>query len=320
MTGKIKIKNQADKTATIDIEGTIGVNEEWQFENSENKITTYEKFSQAIEEINNQNIENIVVNIKSIGGNVNEAILIYETLIQANKNITTKCFGYVASAATIIAQAASKNQREISGNALYLIHKAMCETEGNAIEINRSVEMLAKTDKTIAQIYAKRAGRKQEVFEKLMGENNGAGRWLEPKEVIEYGLADKIIEPVPIEKNMAKIVSNLGLPPIPENIDLNKKKIMAISKHWKSILGLIGLSEEKGGNKKKHYNKENDIDIPEYQRQIESLKNRITTLETENARLAAKPTMTKPKEDPAINDIKQSPNLQAYINDIQNFK
>ena len=36
--------------------------------------------------------------------------------------VVTRCYGYVASAATVIAQAASPGCREISSNAFYLIH------------------------------------------------------------------------------------------------------------------------------------------------------------------------------------------------------
>lgn len=334
MTGKIKIENKTTQTAIIDIEGTIGVDEQWQFEKTKKKIATYQTFSKALEDINNDKIKNIIVNIRSTGGNVNDAILIYEDLIRTNKNITTKCFGYVASAATIIAQAASKGQREISGNALYLIHNSMCTTEGNAKEMARSLEMLDKTDERIAQIYADRGSKKVQAFKKLMNENNGTGRWLSPKEVLEYGLADKIIEAQPIEEDAAKIISNLGLPPIPQQN--NKNIIMSISRHWKTILNILGIAEEKTEQpeeiemrENKHENttekstaNESGINttMQEYMKEIDELKNTVSTLEIENARLAAQPTITKQIEDPSINDPKRNPNDQAYINDIQNFK
>lgn len=328
MTGKIKILNEASQTAVIDIEGTIGVSEKWQFEQYEQKIATYEKFSQAIEAVNNDRIKDITVNIRSTGGNVNDAILIYETLVQTNKNITTKCFGYAASAATIIAQAAAKGQREISGNSLYLIHNSMCTAEGNSQEMARSLEMLAKTDQRIAQIYADRAGKNIKTFTELMNENNGSGRWLAPKEVIGYGLADKIIEPAPIEENAEKLISNLGLPPIPQKNNIIKN----MSKHWKAILNLLGITEEQEITETESIaddpavgdvNSKTETDagkITEYQKQIDELKNTVSTLETENARLAAKPTATTPKEDPSINEAKRNPNEQAYIDDIRNFK
>lgn len=330
MKGKITIENNAPGIAVIDIEGTIGVPEKWQFEQEGQKIATYQKFSDAIETVGQNDIKEIIVNIRSTGGNVNEAILIYENLLQVKKTITTKCFGYVASAATIIAQAASAGKREISGNSLYLIHNSMCETEGNTNEMARSLSMLAKTDERLAQIYAERAGKEVRVFARLMNENNGTGRWLAPKEVIEYGLADKIIEAAPITEAHAEAISNLGLPPIPENKKSNCYKIMNIKKHWKAILNLLGLEAQdntritetvnnKQGEEKTGDEEYQEQIIKEYTNQIETLRNTISELEAENTRLAAKPTMTKPKEDPAVHDAKRNPNEQAYIADIKNF-
>ena len=77
----------------------------------------------------------IVVDIRSTGGDVNDALLIHDALCSLDAHITTRCYGYTASAATIIAQAASPGCREISANALYLIHTAICAAEGNAAEI-----------------------------------------------------------------------------------------------------------------------------------------------------------------------------------------
>ena len=58
--------------------------------------------------------------------------------------MTTRCYGYVASAATLIAQAASEGRREISAGALYLVHAAACAAEGNAAELEARAELLRK--------------------------------------------------------------------------------------------------------------------------------------------------------------------------------
>jgi hypothetical protein len=55
------------------------------------------------------------------------------------------------------------------------------------------IELLEKTDERIASLYAARSGREKETFEALMAQNRGNGRWLSPEEVVEAGLADKII-------------------------------------------------------------------------------------------------------------------------------
>ena len=181
MKSEIQIDNNAG-VCQIDIEGTIGVPEEWQFDRPEARVATYEKFRDAVRRIAEIDASEVVVNIRSTGGDVNDALLIHDALTALGAHITTRCYGYTASAATIIAQAASPGCREISANALYLIHTAVCATEGNAAELNGKLDLLRQTDARIAAVYAARSGRPAAEFETLMAENNGNGRWLSPEE------------------------------------------------------------------------------------------------------------------------------------------
>ena len=192
METQIKITNEAS-LCTIDIEGIIGLAEEEQFGSSSHSIATYERFREEIETIKSIEADEIIVNIRSTGGDVNDALLIYEALATLDTKITTRCYGYTASAATIIAQAASKGCREIASSALYLIHLSSSAVEGNAADMAERIELLQKTDERIAQLYALRSGREKESFDALMAENGGRGRWLSPEEVLEAGLADAII-------------------------------------------------------------------------------------------------------------------------------
>ncbi|MFQ6939582.1 MAG: ATP-dependent Clp protease proteolytic subunit [Alistipes finegoldii] len=142
MKSEIQIDNNAG-VCQIDIEGTIGVPEEWQFDRPEARVATYEKFRDAVRRIAEIDASEVVVNIRSTGGDVNDALLIHDALTALGAHITTRCYGYTASAATIIAQAASPGCREISANALYLIHTAVCATEGNAAEAERQTRPAA---------------------------------------------------------------------------------------------------------------------------------------------------------------------------------
>ncbi len=194
MRSEIKITNSRSGVTTVDIEGTIGVPEEWQFDEPAGRVATYEKFQRTLAAISRIRSAAIVVNIRSTGGDVGDALLIYDALVASGAAITTRCRGYVASAATIIAQAASPGRREISPAALYLVHNSVATCEGNAGELRQSEALLAKTDERIAGIYADRSGRQPEVFAALMAENNGQGRWMSPAETIAEGLADRLIE------------------------------------------------------------------------------------------------------------------------------
>ncbi len=190
----ISIRNLSPQRAVIDIEGTIGVDESMQFSNPGQRVATYEKLSDTLVRISEIEAPEVVVNIRSTGGDVNDALLIYEALKSLRGRVVTCCYGYTASAATVIAQAASTGCRRIASGALYLIHNSVCATEGNAAELAASTDLLRKTDERLAALYAERSGASVERFVALMAENNGAGRWLSPAEAVEAGLADEVVD------------------------------------------------------------------------------------------------------------------------------
>lgn len=193
MNTKIEITNNADRSS-IDIEGTIGMPEQWQFDDPADRVATYDRFREQVAAIAALGCRHIDVNIRSTGGDVNDALLIYEALRATGAEITTCCYGYTASAATIIAQAASEGRRLIAPSSLYLVHNSLCAAEGNALDLEIEADLLHRTDERIASLYAERSGRDAETFRRLMAENGGRGRWLSPQQAVEAGLVDRIAE------------------------------------------------------------------------------------------------------------------------------
>lgn len=191
MKNNIEIRCAADRTAQIDIEGTIGVDPS---DRDSSSVASYTTFNRALDQIRTLDVDQLTVNIRSTGGNVADALLIYDALCELDCHVTTRCHGYTASAATIIAQAASEGCREMMSNALYLIHRSVSATEGNAVDLQQSIDLLSKTDERLATIYASRSGRPSEQVVALMNENGGNGRWLTPAEALETGLIDRIVE------------------------------------------------------------------------------------------------------------------------------
>lgn len=337
MTENIRIYNKSARTAVIDIEGVIGVDESLQFENPAAGIATYERFKAAADEIRGLKTPRVIVNIRSAGGDLNDALLIHDCLASLDARITTRCYGYIASAATIIAQAASKGRREISSNSLYLIHNAISRAEGNSKTLTRTLDLLRKTDNCIAAIYAARSGHDAGRFLELMDENGGNGRWLSPEEALALGLVDRIIEAAPIANDASEQLASLKLPQIPETT-YQKPKTMNINKKWKEILSLLGIQagkevevddgmldviDEKLGSQARRIEElENMIPADEAAVRVAELEHRISELEAQNARLNAKATLTLPREDPvpAGNDMKAvSPNQSAYEEDVRGF-
>lgn len=303
MKSEIQIRNSAD-VCYVDIEGTIGVPEEWQFESPDDRVATYEKFRNTVARIAALEAPRVVVNIRSTGGDVNDALLIYEALASLDAEVTTRCYGYVASAATLIAQAAGEGAREISAGALYLVHAAACAAEGNAAELEAHAELLRKTDERLAALYARRSGHPQEEFTARMAENNGNGRWLSPEETVAAGLADRIID-LPEHKAA-------------ETVDSERSAVRNLVQGWNRLLAALGLHEAAKAPASLPADAAPDDDRHNILHfdgtDTAPAVGRPATEAVEGQRRAAA-TQVLPCEDPSVGEIRRSANEQAYAGD-----
>ncbi len=299
----IKIQNALD-VCVIDIEGTIGVPEEWQFEEPQQRVATYEKFRAAVAQIEELDAEQVVVNIRSTGGDVNDALLIYEALNGLTAQITTRCYGYVASAATVIAQAASQGKRMISANSLYLIHNSSCAAEGNAEELNAKVELLKKTDEQLATLYASRGGLSAEEYAALMASESGRGTWLSAHETIEAGLADSIINVSSVESDETEEEQ--------QTEDEPTGGVKAIFKSISKSLGLKGKRAPKA------------VGLPRCGHNVlhEPSKEQSDTLsiiEMEEGQRGVVASQLTPTEDASLGEVTASANELAYRHDARSM-
>lgn len=275
MKQTIKI-SQSKRLATIDIEGVIGPDPQ------NDKAASYQNLQRQIEAIKEIDSPMILVNIRSSGGDVADALLIYEALVSVDAHITTRCYGYTASAATIIAQAANEGCREIAQSALYLIHNSSCATEGNATELSNQVALLKQTDERIATIYASRSGKPTAHFAALMDKNNGNGVWLSPEQAVEAGLADVIITP-----------------------DTSSSPSL-----MKKIASWFGLKTENNAK----------LSLPEKCVNIHSSEfATLSAIALSDGQSAVKPTTTKAVDDPDINGNTTTANSEAYNRDLAAF-
>lgn len=285
---QIQIHNEAD-LCHIEIEGTIGVPEEWQFEDPDSRVATYERFREAVQRIAAIEAKEVLVTIRSTGGDVNDALLIHDALRQLDGRVITRCYGYTASAATIIAQAASEGCRELSANALYLIHRATCSTEGNADELESQIALLQATDDRLASLYADRSGKPREQFEALMAENGGNGRWLSPEEAVEAGLADRIIGQA------------VETPSFAQNLTAGLQRLARA----------IGI--------RPHDALPEDRNILHFDRAEEELQRRAVNL-MQQGQKGVHATDVASTEDPSLGDTMPTANDRAYAHDVKAFR
>lgn len=197
--------------AEVDIDGIIG----FDFFEAEEDQNTKQKMREQLREINGIEADRIIVNISSLGGDVDHGLAIHDLLASNPANVETRVIGMTASAATIIAQAG--NTRSMSDNALYLVHRAWTIGIGNANDFEALAKDLNKLDDRISNIYAKRSDKDQSEFMDLMNESNGDGIWISAQEAKDFGLIDEINEPMKAAAMDASIFDKYEIPKPPQD-------------------------------------------------------------------------------------------------------
>jgi len=98
-----------------------------------------------------ENEQDVTLNINSVGGNVAEALAIYDFLTNSQKNITTKIEGVCVSAATLIFMAGTT--REVFANSQFMAHEPYCSISGTAQELLSASDYLKSVFELVQNIY-----------------------------------------------------------------------------------------------------------------------------------------------------------------------
>lgn len=295
----------------VDIEGTIGVPEQEQFDTfNPNRISTYERFAAVVAQIEAEGgADRLVINIRSLGGDVGEALSIYHAARQLPMEVVTRCWGYVASAATVVAQAASPLCREVAANSLYLIHCCQSTCEGNHLVVGATKELLDKSDLQLAELYAQRAEGHSDTFLELMNAAGGSGRWLSPEEVVSLGLADRIIASEPIVASAVDSLAALGLPPLPAQ------------RHASSFRHSYGTLRQRLGALLLRMGLKDEASEAEALAQPSVAESAVVRSERPSRLHSARPTAVEPCEDPSPTGAPspKTPNQLAYEQDARSL-
>lgn len=127
----------------------------------------------------------ITVHINSNGGEVKEGLAIYNAL--KNRNVTTVCEGFAASAASLIFMAGSK--RVMNRASLLFIHQAIVSASGNPDELEKVAADLRTITDAAANVY--REGgvtcSDDELMQMLKAET-----WIKAEDALTMGFATAI--------------------------------------------------------------------------------------------------------------------------------
>jgi ATP-dependent protease ClpP protease subunit len=143
--------------------------------------------------------QDVLINISSSGGSIIEGMAISEMIALYAGKTTTRGIGIVASAATIILMAGKK--KEMTKNSFFMMHNSWGGVEGNAMELEKTIELLKMFDEQMAAIYTAQleskgkliGGSKEKTLEEVK-KMMSAETWLTADEALEMGFIDMICE------------------------------------------------------------------------------------------------------------------------------
>ena len=137
--------------------------------------------------------EDINIYINSPGGSVHAALAIYDVMQYVNPDVRTIAYGTAASAASLILAAGTPGKRVCLPHTKILLHQPHIMGHGitgQVTDIEIEAEQLVKTKEELHKIYSKLTGKTVATVRKDLNRDY----WLTPKEAIDYGLVDSIIE------------------------------------------------------------------------------------------------------------------------------
>jgi len=140
----------------------------------------------ALKEIGS--VDTLEVLINSGGGSVFDAFSIFTQLRKFNAKIITQVEGLAASAAAFIHQAG--DEREMSGNALFMIHKSSGFVGGNEYIVSKLLNLLRKIDGILRDTFKGSSNQNITEIRQLMDDET----FLTAEEALEKGFIDKITD------------------------------------------------------------------------------------------------------------------------------
>lgn len=129
----------------------------------------------------------VTVNINSGGGDFFEGLAIHSLLSEYEGDVNVRVLGLAASAASIVAMA-GKNI-EVAKSGFIMIHNAWTMAIGNKDDFTTISDMLAKFDKSMAELYAKKTGLDEKKIAKMMAEET----WISGQESLDLNFASALL-------------------------------------------------------------------------------------------------------------------------------
>lgn len=131
----------------------------------------------------------ITIYINSPGGSVSDGLSIFDTMNFIKPDVSTVCIGQAASMGAFLLAGGAKGKRYILPNAEVMIHQPLGGFQGQATDMQITMDHMNRTKETLARYLAQNTGKTYEQIQK----DTDRDYWLSSEEAVNYGLVDKII-------------------------------------------------------------------------------------------------------------------------------
>ncbi|HEY3602950.1 MAG TPA: ATP-dependent Clp protease proteolytic subunit [Chthoniobacterales bacterium] len=134
--------------------------------------------------------KDINVYINSPGGSVTAGLAIYDTMQFLTCDVTTYCLGMAASMGAVLLAAGTKGKRYALPNSDIMIHQVSGGAQGQASDVERTVEYMFKLKKRLIHILARHTGKSEELVQR----DSDRDYYMSATEAKAYGVVDEVIK------------------------------------------------------------------------------------------------------------------------------
>ena len=134
--------------------------------------------------------KDIHIYINSPGGSVTAGLAIYDTMQFVTCDVTTYCLGMAASMGAVLLCAGTKGKRYALPNSDIMIHQVSGGAQGQASDVERTVEYMFKLKKRLIKILSDHCGQNEEKVKN----DSDRDYYMSAAEAKTYGLVDLVVE------------------------------------------------------------------------------------------------------------------------------
>ena len=134
--------------------------------------------------------KDVFLYLNSPGGVISAGMAIYDTMQYIKCPVSTICAGQAASMAAILLAGGEKGKRTSLPNSRIMIHQPLDSARGQATDIEIQAKEILRMRSLLNDILVQHSGQKLDRIE----QDTDRDFFMSPKEALEYGLIDRIIE------------------------------------------------------------------------------------------------------------------------------